>query len=968
MNILLRTFASFCIFLFAFHLTSCSSGGGGGNSNASSSSAPTQNPDPQKPSDNLFIGGQVKGLKQGQRFWISNGIDGWSRYQVVTNGEQVYWNDIPKASPINIKIAVHPETQFCEISETRNIIVNNLQEVNIVCADLVERKVEVEKPVSLTFNQLSMRSNYEYIKKGSLREVSDDSEGNTIKVFNNSFVVLNAVLDGKEEPIYLAHINDLSDYVKKSSDERKTDPIVIGPTSTAFALILMEPTISAALLDRANPVATAGGFASLYDVIQALEPLLLESDEFKDLSLVIKNRATQKKHLLLPNDDFFEPLQKAMLKTADILTTQSDLKLLLPVNGLLQSGLSISVDKQDGEDRALISVLNNAGRWVSLIEKNGKYETEVLESFGYTEVEVEPDLSQGDSLDFVLVGPGELSGTTVYETEFWSTLVASVLDEHFFESLNLYLGLESPASFDAAQCADPDVISSVAGVIEGYLKGLQLDLNALDYNYLMAEINSKARGELIKGFASDNSLLHDIFDCDRFGPSAFFDDQRNLAEENVNNLSKVNNLLFDSGEYAMDLTQFPGLTHLLFAIKNTQAKVEWSYAKNLQVAASHPVKAAVNTEVRFQGSCTKPTADSEEYTPCYMVWDFSDGTVLEEVLFESGRSSATHSFSEVGTYDVVLSGRTEDGQSLTSTSTISIVKLEPEFTIERDNCSQDTQCLKISPDSVHELSDTQINKSTFFDYRIRNTGTAPLNVSSITSDDENIFEPVQQSFINIEPGASEVGRIRFKPNSTGTYLGSVTFTNNSVDEEQRFFTVSLKGNGVTPEYKTSPANGTWQVSGDVVESGGVKTVTYSRSNELKEANIRLFETSGDEFGHPQIFFSNLAISRDLALGDSVTIDLADNVVGGTINQCRGFIALEKSDPDKFYCTVSPGIGRTSEELSGNIKVTAIANNQWKLEYDFEAAQVSLSNCPYKGDLSKCNTIRVVGEAVIPAID
>ncbi len=81
-------------------------------------------------------------------------------------------------------------------------------------------------------------------------------------------------------------------------------------------------------------------------------------------------------------------------------------------------------------------------------------------------------------------------------------------------------------------------------------------------------------------------------------------------------------------------------------------------------------------------------------------------------------------------------------------------------------------------------------------FRIRNTGDATLNISSITVSNGSNFSIVGSTPTSIPAGSNETFTIRFDPNSIGTQNATVTINNNDPDSEESVYTFLITGVGL----------------------------------------------------------------------------------------------------------------------------------------------------------------------------
>ncbi len=101
----------------------------------------------------------------------------------------------------------------------------------------------------------------------------------------------------------------------------------------------------------------------------------------------------------------------------------------------------------------------------------------------------------------------------------------------------------------------------------------------------------------------------------------------------------------------------------------------------------------------------------------------------------------------------------------------------------------------VSPPNIY-FDDTEVDKWRNMEFRIYNDGTAPLKVSSITSNSIHFIVLADPNDPEVDLGGVVTIPVRFKPLSSGTKTSTLTIASNDPDESEVL--VSVQGKGINP--------------------------------------------------------------------------------------------------------------------------------------------------------------------------
>lgn len=914
--------------VFAFLLASlfaCSSGSSNGRKSGDPSGP--GKPDPE-PGASYILGGSVIGLT-GQLI-LSNGID--NEFAVVTrNGIFAFPKKIPSGELYNVRVESRPSDQICEVSNSKNFLIRDTSNVIVYCARAVERRVEFNRPINLNLSKLVLASNYQRL--GATTSPALQESNNSLQVFDNSYVALNVIpLNGTDpEPILLAHVHDMREYLAAPEAEKR--PIQLNVDSTIEALLLMEPTIATAFVERtlASPQALKSKLETILAVVEV-------TPEYKNLSDKIYSLIAAQKSLLTHGGELNEPLHALVRQVAkELLLTPAQVGFAgesVPASGvaltprrLASGGLAIDLD-------------NYASRTVAI--QSDKFDTLYLakKTTGAADgpqatMVIPSGVPAQEALQIVINGPGSFGEvSTARSNAFAKAVVRSGTEQHFFPSVNLMLGLIDPANFRLSDCLLAEYEATVAallGSVDGVADSSQY---SAAYNKLFDQLRTRFIGS-----ASDQKLLQEMFACEKFGVGSYIETQQklNLAKTQVKDLLKVARAAYEPAQNQLDLFANPGMTFFTASIANTSMETSWTYSNNLQLqVVAVPVKAAPGQLVKLQATCLDPS-DNNKKVACNIGWDFGDGIVKPAQHFATGFSEENYAYVDEGDYQVTVTARRDEGVQVNQLLSISIRSPRPEIVVGKSDgtpLDNGTGTLDFGLVPVGASA----SDVTFI---VTNAGTAPLTIDEIAS--SNSAFTLEPSDLVLQPQQSRVVQIRFAPNAVQKYTAIIDIINDTATLDNQIFRLTLTGEGYL---EGQPANGGWSVIQNGVTANFV--VQRAKVDYLQEGRlaIRIFGSSSSEF--PQILLNVPGYQP----GQNKSYVLDDTGANG----CNGSFVL--ASPENSFCTSThPAV---SSPITGTIEVTNLTNGQKTVRYRFDAALNAIA-CG-RLDVSQCEILKIDGTA------
>lgn len=225
-----------------------------------------------------------------------------------------------------------------------------------------------------------------------------------------------------------------------------------------------------------------------------------------------------------------------------------------------------------------------------------------------------------------------------------------------------------------------------------------------------------------------------------------------------------------------------------------------------------------------------------------------------------------------------------------------------------------------------------IGESTDISFRIRNQGTSPLNLPSITSSNPN-FTIVGFTPATLLVGQSTTITMRFSPIAEGSLTGTISIASNDLDEGS--FDIGVSGVGVAIDISGTIYE---DFNGDGVKSG-FEPGTNGQVLFLDANNNGVIDTIGT---------TNVSIAPNLSLPDEATTISTLNTSGiaGTVQDVNVTINLTHTyDADLIITLIAPN-GAQSILASGN---GGSGENFTNTVFDDSAAtSISAGTAPFTG--------------------
>ncbi len=952
-----------CILFIAILLVACSNGGG--------DDPPGSGNDPEKPgptSGDLILGGRILGL-QGSLV-LSSGKESkiFSSAQLYANGfgspdygAFLFSEQFDAGEEYNVTIESKPENQICEVRNSKSVIITDRTDVQVLCANLSEIIVRTNLPRAFEVADVYLTSNYAQAGRADGEELNLDAQA--LLAFDNSYVALmekNA--NGDDKVIFLSYIDD----VAKQNFE-------MDAYTTAIALLLMEPTIVSALLER--QISAANLISALQDidntnVTNAQRTLLKEIQlELVDLDGKIYSLTREDATLENMGDSLQLELTNLVNISAEFISTftheslEPEIPVEIPDNpdaptpdpidyieNIDNSGISVVAGSSSNQESGLgVTVQNLFSR--SLVIESNKFEQErlVLE-VGNEFFDLPNGIAAQDLLTLTLFGPGSIEPALLPGEEepfdlktsaaFKLAVTSSGIHKHLLQSINMMLGLSDPGGFDMTECLLKEDFDSYIGNVANSLAN-DSPIFSGDYYHGYVGLFKKGREDFIDFKIDDENLLDLLFKCDKFGSGTFFSDRIAIAKSNVENLLGVANAMYGDFDLGEDhLFKIENMTRLTYAIDKTSSRVQWRRSNELNLSVdADKNQVVVGEEISLTAEC-KDNVDT--VIECEVEWDLGDNSDTQQGLM------INHQYLAGGEYTVTANAKIEEGATTAETVAVQVSALAPVLSVSRGGGI-------INNDGGSEnFGDVQIGNSHTIKLDLKNIGNADLVIeqnSIFTNAMDYTASLVGEG--TIEPEDERELEITFTPSSAGEQEAVVFIESNAVPE---IFKVNVIGSGFGETNNKLPPKGGWTTRrGDQNSTFGIQRVipqfNSGAGSEDDFLLVRLYTNVDDNEEYPQITLKLVGYKPTL---EKLQFSLDDQ---GS-NTCNGFFA--GSGPDDAFCTVTDFVNSTIP-LTGQVLLTVDDNNAKivKMDFDFNAAQERFF-CDETMDASKCERVSVNG--------
>lgn len=675
----------FCFFIIFLPLfVAC---GGGGSTDESN--------DPISPlveEERFQLGGIVKGLSGSVT--IVNGDD---ELVLTEDGNFTFATKLTKGTIYSVRIIEQPENQLCEVVNGTSFIVLDTNNIIVECVSIVPVNVTIDVPDGFNLLDLRLNSNYEGL--------GDDSEPGLVvggpqvlTVSNNSFIsLLDNTAGNSENPaniIYLSFIDDVT-----------RGDFVIDSSTTAISLVLLEPTIAAAIQDRELSVSSI-----LDSLILKLNP----AGELDNLSSQIKSLADSGKTLNvsdLSND--LSGLQMVIDLAADYLVTLP-LTVPEPLAGASRSELAgVSFDFDQNESGLEITAYNHRSRAV------------IVDSAGFTATELKPyDIVSFSIVDEVIdaqtmlnlsiVGPG-INGlvSDTNNSNFYEASATTNLYRYISPSIKSVLGLTNAYALDLTSCLDEFLVDEPG-------KGTTLTNQLLGAMSPDQEAQDElVNGEYYRGFTAmfnrgmasllatiDTSKQHEdipIISCDQYTVGTITDTRKTAA---INNISALLTLINDVYNSDLDLSgtfDRTNISYLVDTLVSSSPEVNWSLGRqwsvtgndldgdfavqSVSISESAPPELSISSDQVSEIRLTLDPLNQDDQSNTYVLDNSGTNSCLGEILVESDSGV---NFYCTNTNLPVENQRT--GQVVVSSLGDTVLKYTFSFTAARFDCVTIIDC------------------------------------------------------------------------------------------------------------------------------------------------------------------------------------------------------------------------------------------------------------------------------------
>lgn len=922
--------------LLLFTLVGCSSNSSDGRGGSGSSSSQSKNP-PGENANTFLLGGAVTGLGEGQLI-LSNGLD--QNYAIVVGDRPFQFpSAIPSGELYDIKIEAKPKELFCEVINSRNYLIRDTFNIRIACARAVSRKVEIAKPLHLSFGQLLLSSNYQRL--GVNEDVPLSADENYIQVYNNSFVSLSVIKQGTNnaEPILLAHVHDMDEYL--ATPENLRSPLKIDVDSTVLALLMLEPTMATAIVERTY---INGLSLPLKTVIDSFKQSIQSTDEYTALHDKIHSLIAAQQTLLNHNGELDEPLQALVHKGAEVLQNSIPLNLpqMIETDQLVESasGAATYFDiRSEPSGDSLVKSVNLGAR--SVVLQSDRFDPLILRGYETKEFTLSPGIGHQESLSIFINGAGSYGRAGEDRLEnYYTSLLSGSLQSHFFTSLNLAIGVQGALQFSLSECLDADQYGSILsqGIQGANLHSLMVDgdvSSSQQFNGIFSALR-----DILLGNGQATALVEVIFACEKFGIGVYLPEKSQLAKQQVQSVYELAQALYGNDKNKLELFEYPNLTRFIKSLKSASRESIWTYSNELvlRLISSHNA-VAPNQNVQFQAECLDPSQDNQ-LTPCEIAWAFGDGfQIPSQQLIETGIDHQEHSYPSEGTYNVEVKAKRPEGASVSQVLTLEVATPKPHISVRKLNSTPVD-----SGERIYNFGRVLIESTKVGDFLIANTGNADLIVSDIQLSNDS-FSVDTTLPLTVGPSEDRRIEISFNPTRVQHYPSRLTIESNDAEQGRETITFDLFGEGYLPG---EPAEGSWTIEGADVSEAMV----------VQRAKIELVADGGllvRVFGHPTKDFPQVLINLPDYKGTSGTFSLDDTFERG----CLGSVVF--AGAANTYCTNTSTT--VSRPISGSVTVEQTESAIRNLSYAFEAALNAVA-CG-SVNVAECNVVVVEGEVIVP---
>ncbi|QRM89975.1 choice-of-anchor D domain-containing protein [Lacinutrix sp. WUR7] len=251
-----------------------------------------------------------------------------------------------------------------------------------------------------------------------------------------------------------------------------------------------------------------------------------------------------------------------------------------------------------------------------------------------------------------------------------------------------------------------------------------------------------------------------------------------------------------------------------------------------------------------------------------------------------------------------------------------------------------------------EFGDTFTENTIVRTFTIENSGTATLNITSVTSSN-GIFSILTPPATTVAPGSSTTFTVQFAPTSAGTITSIITVNNNDSNENTYTFTVEGVANSVPPLYTAyyenfDANNGAW-TNVTTTNDSWVWTDSFTTTDEMAEGSFWRNSSYANYNNNTDIEIQspiiNLSGLKDLKFSIDLKYNTQNNTDGMrilySINN-GAFTTLGSSgDGTKWYQDNVTALGSDGWNDDGHT-----ANPAFNPHSQFERASIELSNATF----------------------
>lgn len=883
-------------------ILTCSCGGGGkkGSSSTGQGEVPTDTGKRYK------LGGVVKGLSG--NLVIANGDD---TITLDKESNFIFFKTIGEGALYDVKIVSLPTNQLCELRNSKNYAYRDHFDVVVECANLLERKININLPSKVKLADMRLLSNYQ--AKGGVGEESID---NNLVVYDNSVVSLRNAIN---QTVLLSYLGKIT-----------SDQYELNSKTTAIALMLLEPAVVSAIHDRGWLVG---------DVAVQLTNAVNVDGELDVLAAEVEKLVNNGGSLNSPSNTLVVALGRVLNSAIRILVSSplvqqsqsenpsnSSVAISTTTSPSNTVGVNFYFKKLDSSSNALtLSATNQGSRYLSL--RSSRFSPVTLEPLSSQDVVLNAAQAGQENFTVAITGPGILGDISDANTAgALEASIASGINQFFLPSLSILLGLNNPADFNVADCLSDNSLKALGAATLEKPSSKQFLLSDAYYK-LLSDVAFSARAQFVTDVKNTNqSPIKEIFSCEKFGSGILISTKKSIAIDNTTGIINTLNSIFSSANMQTmpDLFSSQDVSYLSESIRNSYAEKEWNLSSTLKLDINaNLTRVAEGMPVEFSSGCVNPS--NNQIVECEITWDFGSGVTKKG-------GTVSNSFSSVGNYVVKATAISTLGAKQTQSIAIDVLPFKPNVIVKLASNTIKAGSM------AYNFGDLDVGGKSTLSFTLLNDGFDTLNIFSFLSSDSN-FNVSSASVNQLAPGAAASFNITYQPLTPGTHSGKIGVLTD--DPDQSTFEFNVTGSSL----------GHWLLKhGNTEQSFTVVRSKTLYDNTEGSLQVRLFATQDQEYPQIRLSLKGYDINSS-GKGDGI-YSLNDVNNGET---CLGFFGTDGEIGSQYCTSTLPNLAAMTGDVT--VKTVTSTSVSKKVIFDFDALS---RNCIAQA--SGCDSIHVSGEA------